>query len=226
MAVMRVNPNRMELMRLKNQLKTARRGHKLLKDKRDELMRQFLILVKENAALRRRVEELLRNAGGELMLAAVSMPQPVIETALFSGRSGLSCQMRVDNVMSVRVPEFIFEDTKITANQLPYSLSGTTGELDQAIGALQQALPAMIELANIEKKTQLMADEIESTRRRVNSLEHRLIPDLEDTIRSITMKMDENERGNLTRLMKVKDLILERELQARRRQLDRSNSES
>ncbi len=222
MAVMRVNPNRMELMRLKNQLKTARRGHKLLKDKRDELMRQFLILVGENAKLRREVEHLLRVANAEMLLASVSMQQPVIETALFSGQSGLAVEMKVENVMSVRVPDFQYQESRLSTDQLPYSLTSTTGELDQAIVALQKVLPRMIELANIEKKTQLMADEIEKTRRRVNSLEHRLIPDLEDTIRSITMKMDENERGNLTRLMKVKDLILERELRNRKRKQEQA----
>lgn len=212
MAIIRVNPNRMELMRLKDQLRTARRGHKLLKDKRDELMRQFLVLVRENQKLREQIEALLRRANSEMVLARAVTDDPIVETAMYFGRDDLMLDMKVMNVMSVHVPDFTHEESDEPLGRLPYGMSTVSGELDQAILALREAMPVMIQLANVEKKTQLMADEIERTRRRVNSLEYRMIPDLEDTIRSITMKMDENERGNLTRLMKVKDLILEREL--------------
>lgn len=234
MAVMRVNPNRMELMRLRGQLNVARRGHKLLKDKRDELMRQFISLVKRNQKLRLEVDELLREYNREMVLARAVMPEQVIETALYSGYDNLILQARRKNLMSVQVPEYFVHDqtmledhadekTKKTAKAqkrsktyIPYGFSGVSGELDLAILTLRKVLPVMIELATVEKTTQLLAGEIAKTRRRVNSLEHRMIPDLEDTIRSITMKMEENERANTTRLMKVKDLILEKEIRERR----------
>lgn len=243
MAIMRVNPNRMELMRLRGQLNVARRGHKLLKDKRDELMRQFLALVKKNQSLRKEVERLLKIYNQEMVLARAAMPEELIETALYSGHNNFLVKMEEKNMMSVKVPSFEMyhekteqtekpsisaetsseieidsqESTEIKVKaSLPYGLSSVSGELDQAILALQEAVPVMIELASIEKTTQLLAVEIAKTRRRVNSLEHRLIPDLEETIYSITMKMEENDRANTTRLMKVKDLILEKEIRERR----------
>ncbi|MDI9489735.1 MAG: V-type ATP synthase subunit D [Clostridiaceae bacterium] len=233
MAVMRVNPNRMELMRLREQLSVARRGHKLLKDKRDELMRQFISTVKHNQELRAEVENLLKQYNQEMVLARAVMPEQVIETALFSGYDNLILQSRRKNLMSVQVPEFFVYDQRMMEDRderrerarerdrsqtyIPYGFTGVSGELDHAILALRKALPVMIELATVEKTIQLLAGEIAKTRRRVNSLEHRMIPDLEDTIRSITMKMEENERANTTRLMKVKDLILEKEIRERRR---------
>lgn len=224
MAKMRVNPNRMELMRLRGQLNVAKRGHKLLKDKRDELMRQFLAMVKRNQDLRQEVEDLLKVYNQEMVLARSVMAEEVIETALYSGQNNFVVSLSESNMMSVRIPSYQIykgeEDEQVEAKEktaLPYGLSSVSGELDQAILALKKALPAMIELASIEKATQLLAGEIAKTRRRVNSLEHRLIPDLEETIYTITMKMEENERANTTRLMKVKDLILEREILDRRR---------
>ncbi|NLM19535.1 MAG: V-type ATP synthase subunit D [Clostridiaceae bacterium] len=234
MAVMRVNPNRMELMRLRGQLNVARRGHKLLKDKRDELMRQFISLVKRNQKLRLEVEKLLREYNCKIVLAQAVMPEQVIKTALYSGYDNLILQAKRKNLMSVQVPEYFVHDQtmledssdektekivkaqKRSTTYIPYGLSGVSGELDLAILTLHKVLPVMIELATVEKTTQLLAGEIAKTRRRVNSLEHRMIPDLEDTIRSITMKMEENERANTTRLMKVKDLILEKEIRERR----------
>lgn len=234
MAVLRVNPNRMELMRLRGQLNVARRGHKLLKDKRDELMRQFISLIKRNQKLRLEVEKLLREYNREMVLARAVMPEQVIETALYSGYDNLLLQARRKNLMSVQVPEYFVHDQtmledyadektrkiakarKRSTTYIPYGFSGVSGELDHAILTLRKVIPVMIELATVEKTTQLLAGEIAKTRRRVNSLEHRMIPDLEDTIRSITMKMEENERANTTRLMKVKDLILEKEIRERR----------
>lgn len=230
MAVMRVNPNRMELMRLRGQLTVAKRGHKLLKDKRDELMRQFLSIVRRNQELRTEVEKLLNVYNQEMVLARAVMAEEVIETALYSGYNNLVLQSRSENIMSVTVPEFSIHDQEFSEDTedknkkrkpssktyIPYGFSGVSGELDQAILALQKALPVMIELATVEKRTQLLAGEIAKTRRRVNSLEHRMIPDLEETIHSITMKMEENDRANTTRLMKVKDLILEKEIRERR----------
>ena len=210
MARRQINPNRMELLRQKKQLVTARRGHRLLKDKRDELMRQFLDIIRQNRALRLRVEKLLREANQQMVLARAAMDPAVLETALLAGRESLSLTLDTRNIMSVNVPVLTspFELSGLAEN-LPYGLASVAGELDQAVNALGQALPVMLELAEVEKTAQLLADEIEKTRRRVNSLEYVLIPELQESIRSITMKMDENERGNLTRLMKVKDMILE-----------------
>jgi V/A-type H+-transporting ATPase subunit D len=220
MARKQINPNRMELLKLKRQLITARRGHKLLKDKRDELMRQFLEVIRKNRTLRRQVEKLLADASRQMVLARAVMAPEVLETALMAGRASLSLSVDTRNITSVNVPVFAdpFELSGALEN-LPYGLASSSGELDQAVTAINQALPVMLQLAEAEKTAQLLADEIEKTRRRVNSLEYILIPELQESIRSISMKMDENERGNLTRLMKVKDMIVAQALE-RARQAD------
>ena len=218
MATRQINPNRMELLRLKKQLVTARRGHKLLKDKRDELMRQFLDIVRKNQALRLQTERLLGEANRQMVLARAVMPSEVLETALMAGRESLVLDIDTRNIMSVNVPIFSSQfDMGGRVESLPYGMASTTGELDQAVTALNEAFPVMLELAETEKIAQLLADEIEKTRRRVNSLEYVLIPELMETIRSISMKMDENERGNLTRLMKVKDMIVKQALENARK---------
>ncbi|HHV42058.1 MAG TPA: V-type ATP synthase subunit D [Clostridiaceae bacterium] len=221
MSKRRVNPNRMELLKLKNQLQTARRGHKLLKDKRDELMRQFLDLVRVTANLRVRVEKLLEEANQEMVLARATMQVEVVESALLTGLPPLELEVSEINTMSVISPVFRLpsaekmedkdSDTKTlnaVNSDLPYGMTSVSGELDQAIDALREVFPLLIELAEKENQAKLMAVEIEKTRRRVNSLEYVLIPELQELISSITMKMEENERGNLTRLMKVKDMIV------------------
>ncbi|NLC25142.1 MAG: V-type ATP synthase subunit D [Fastidiosipila sp.] len=221
MAVKRVNPNRMELLRLKDQLKVAQRGHKLMKDKRDELMRQFLELAREVADLRIKMENLLHKADAEMVLARASMGAAVVETALMSDAPPLEMIIGDENTMGVRSPTFKMpaaEKRQDQAADLPYALTSASGELDQAVDALYQVFPVMMELAEQEHKALLMAAEIERTRRRVNSLEYVMIPDLQDTIRSITMKMEESERESQTRLMKVKDLILEADIKKRRSQ--------
>lgn len=219
MASRQINPNRMELLRLKKQLVTARRGHKLLKDKRDELMRQFLDIIRHNQELRLRVESLLAAANRDMVMARAVMPPAVMDSALMSGRGNLTLSIDTHNIMSVNVPVFssLFEMSGMNET-LPYGMASTAGELDQAIMALKTAFPVMIELAEVEKTAQLLSDEIEKTRRRVNSLEYVLIPELQTSIRDITMKMDENERGNLTRLMKVKDMIVKQAIEKARLQ--------
>lgn len=209
MAKRQVNPNRMELLRLKRQLVTARRGHKLLKDKRDELMRQFLDIIRKNKVLRERVEEKLEATNRQMLLARAVMSPEVLGSALMAGHELLEINIDTHNIMSVNVP--VFTSPFLMSGQienLPYGMASTAPELDMAIMTLNEVFPEMIQLAEAEKTAQLLADEIEKTRRRVNSLEYILIPELKDTIRSISMKMDENERGNLTRLMKVKDMIV------------------
>ncbi len=231
MAKRRANPNRMELLRLKDQLRTARRGHKLLKDKRDELMRQFLELVSETAKLRVEVEEYLDKANQEMVLARATMQASVVESALLTGLPPLELKISEINTMGVISPLFNLPalkqkagadedmelDLSLGAGSLPYGMTSVSGELDQAIDALREAFPLMLKLAEKENQAQLMAFEIERTRRRVNSLEYVLIPELIELIRSITMKMEENERGNLTRLMKVKDMIVAAKIKANKK---------
>lgn len=214
MAVMRVNPTRMELTRLKKRLKVARRGHKLLKDKRDELMKKFLELVRRNKELREKVEAMLMEVHTSFLIARAVMSSEALETALMLPKQTAEVNLSKRNVMSVDVPVIEFDrGAWQEGNIYPYGFAATSGELDVSIGKLSELLPYMLELAEMEKSSQLLAEEIEKTRRRVNALEYVLIPQLTDTIKYITMKLDENERGNLTRLMKVKDMMIE---QARR----------
>lgn len=210
MAVMRVNPTRMELTRLKKRLKVARRGHKLLKDKRDELMKKFLDLVRKNKELREKVEEMLVNVHTKFLIARAVMSSEGLEEALMIPKQNIFLEVSTRNIMSVDVPVLDFKTSSADDTDIyPYGFASTSGELDGAIGTLSEVLPYMLELAQMEKSAQLLADEIEKTRRRVNALEYVLIPQLTETIKYITMKLDENERGNLTRLMKVKDMMLE-----------------
>lgn len=210
MALMNVNPTRMELTRLKRRLKTATRGHKLLKDKRDEMMRRFVLLVRENARLREQVEKELSVALGEFSLCRGVMEPAMLEEALMYPARSVDLTIGKDNIMSVEVPTIQVVEGTLQEMVLSYGLAQTSSQLDGAIAGLAAILPQMIKLAEIEKTCNLLADEIEKTRRRVNALEYVMIPDLEDTIRYITMKLDENERSSLTRLMKVKDMIAER----------------
>ncbi len=211
MALMNVNPTRMELTRLRQRLKTAARGHKLLKDKRDEMMRQFVLLVRENARLRGEVEKRLSTALAEFSLCSGVMEPAMLEEAVLYPARSVKLAVSKRNIMSVDVPRLTIDETSLTQTQLSYGLAETSAQLDGAIEGLASVLAQLIQLAEIEKTCNLLADEIEKTRRRVNALEYVMIPDLRDTIRVITMKLDENERGALTRLMKVKDMIAARD---------------
>ena len=209
MAGTQVNPTRMELTRLKKKLVTAVRGHKLLKDKRDELMRQFLDKVRENKALREEVETALVSANQNFMLARAGMPDEMLNTALLAPKQELTISAGTQNVMSVEIPDFDFKTRTPDQNDMySYGFAFTTGDLDDAILSLSEVFPKMLKLAEVEKSCQLMAAEIEKTRRRVNALEHVMIPELQTNIKYITMKLDENERFTQIRLMKVKDMIL------------------
>ncbi|MCQ2482844.1 MAG: V-type ATP synthase subunit D [Clostridia bacterium] len=214
MATANVNPTRMELTRLKKRLVTARRGHRLLKDKRDELMRQFLEAVRENKRLRREVEAKLEVANQHMSIARSTMSNQAIAVAMMYHKQSMSLEHSEKNVMSVKVP--VFEAHYETADEgdiYPYGYASTPIDLDDAILALSDIMPEIIALAEIEKKCQLMASEIEKTRRRVNALEHVMIPDYEEKIRYITMKLDESERSATTRLMKVKDMMIEKSVE-------------
>lgn len=205
-----VNPTRMELTRLKKRLKTATRGHKLLKDKRDELMKQFLEIVRENRDLRKKVEIALQKAHQSFTVASAVMSPDTMEEALLYPKQSVSIELSYKNIMSVDVPRYKFiTKSDDPAEIYPYGFANTSGELDDALSFLSQTMMDLLELAEIEKSAQLLAQEIEKTRRRVNALEYVMIPQLNETIKYITMKLDENERGNLTRLMKVKDMILQ-----------------
>ena len=209
MAGTQVNPTRMELTRLKKKLVTAVRGHKLLKDKRDELMRQFLDKVRENKALREEVETALVSANQNFMLARAGMPDEMRTTALLAPTQELTISAGTQNVMSVEIPDFDFKTRTPDQNDMySYGFAFTTGDLDDAILSLSEVFPKMLKLAEVEKSCQLMAAEIEKTRRRVNALEHVMIPELQTNIKYITMKLDENERSTQIRLMKVKDMML------------------
>jgi len=212
-----INPTRMELTRLKGRLKTAQRGHKLLKDKRDELMKQFMDVVRENRALRKRVEEALMRAHGSFTVASAIMSPEMLEQSLMCPKQSVELDMTFENVMSVDVPEYHFRTKNDDPSQIyPYGFAQTSGELDDAVTELSGVFQDMLKLAQIEKTSQLLAEEIEKTRRRVNALEYVKIPQMQANIKYITMKLDENERANTIRLMKVKDMILKESLEQKR----------
>lgn len=204
MAGIRVNPNRMELLKLRRRLETAKRGHKLLKDKLDELLKEFMARIAENRRLRGEVERALFQAYGLLAISRAEAGSPAIAAALLAGRPADLLTAGEHNVMSVRVPVLQLGEVPSPEG---YSLATTPALLDGALENLTGVVPRMVELAEREKAIELLAAEIETTRRRVNALEYVLMPQLDDAVRSIRMKLEENERSERTRLMKVKDMI-------------------
>ena len=210
MASKTINPTRMELTRLKGRLRTAVRGHRLLKDKRDELMRQFFVVVRENKELRMKVEKGIEEANRAMGVASSVMSPEMLQQALLYPKQSATLDMTFKNIMSVNVPVYAFHTKNEDESSIyPYGFAQTSGELDDALGALASVFQDMLELAQAEKKTQLLASEIEKTRRRVNALEYVMIPEMEKNIKYISMKLEENERANTTRLMKVKDMVLQ-----------------
>ena len=213
MAKLNVNPTRMELSRLKIRLKTAVRGHKLLKDKQDELMRQLIDMIKKNKKLREKVEEMLQNSFKDFLLSRGVMSDEMLENAIAYPKEKIGVEVKKKNIMSVNVPQmtFVRENEGNQGMIYPYGYAQTSADLDDAIDGLNSVMDNLLELAEVEKACQLMADEVEKTRRRVNALEYMTIPQLQETIRFIQMKLDENERGSITRLMKVKDMMSKKE---------------
>lgn len=209
MATLNVNPTRMELTKLKARLVTASRGHKLLKDKQDELMRRFIEMIRRNKSLRENVEKELIEVFKEFLVSSAIMSPEFLEEAVAIPKEEITVDIRQKNVMSVNVPvmNFVRKLQDDPGSIYPYGYAQTSSELDDAISRLYAIMPQLLELAEVEKSCQLMADEIEKTRRRVNALEYRTIPELKETIKFIRMKLNENERGTITRLMKVKDII-------------------
>ena len=210
MARLNVNPTRMELSNLKKKLSVAIKGHKLLKDKRDELMRQFIDLVRENKKLRLEVENKIKAANVHMAIARPVMSDEALNVALMLPMQKMSLKIENKNVMSVLIPEFkVKYKTSDTNDIYSYGYSFTSSDLDDAVSSLSDIMPKMLKLAEVEKSCQLMASEIEKTRRRVNALEHVMIPQYIETINYIKMKLDEDERSTTTKLMKVKDMMLE-----------------
>ena len=205
-----VNPTRMELTRLKGKLRTAQRGHKLLKDKRDELMKQFLETVREVRSLRKEVEDDLMKVHGAFTVASALMSAQALEQALLYPRQSVELDMKFKNIMSVNVPLYSFTTKNNDPSEIyPYGFAQTSGELDDALEHMAKVFEDMLELAEVEKTMQLLAEEIEKTRRRVNALEYVMIPDLEANIKYITMKLEENENATKVRLLKVKEMVLQ-----------------
>ena len=210
MASTAITPTRMVLNQLKGRLKTARRGHKLLKDKRDELMRQFMDVVKRNKELRIRVEEGLTAAFASLQVASSIMSPEMMEQALLYPRQSVELGMTYKNIMSVNVPRYSFQTKNNDPSEVyPYGFAQTSGELDDALEKLSLVFRDMLDLAEVEKTMQLLAEEIEKTRRRVNALEYVMIPELEGNIKYISMKLEENENATKVRLLKVKEMVLQ-----------------
>ena len=217
MPAINVNPTRMELTRLKGRLRTATRGHKLLKDKRDDLMKKFLDLIRKNKELREQVEQEINDIYGGFVVASAVMSPQMLEEALMLPKQSIDLEVGERNVMSVEVPSFEFIASESGDSDIySYGFVSTSGELDDSVAAVKNVLPHLLELAQIEKSAQMIAEEIERTRRRVNALEYVQIPDLQETIKYIKMKLDENERGNQTRLMKVKDMMLKESIEQKR----------
>ena len=200
----------MMLKQLKGRLKTARRGHKLMKDKRDELMRQFLDVVKLNKQLRERVERGLTEAFASLQVASAIMSPEMLEQALLYPRQSVELGMEFKNIMSVNVPQYSFKTKNNDPSEIyPYGFAQPSGELDDALSQMAKVFEDMLQLAQVEKTMQLLAEEIEKTRRRVNALEYVMIPELETNIKYISMKLEENENSTKVRLLKVKEMVLQ-----------------
>ena len=219
MARLNVNPTRMEMTRLKGQLKTATRGHKLLKDKLDELMKQFMEIVRENKRLREEAEKALEDAYKNFIIARAVLSEASLGEALMIPQQAVSVKVTNRNIMSVNVPVFDFQkEGSKEGNIYPYGMAFTSGELDSAMVSFSDAMEPLLRLAESEKSAQLLAQEIERTRRRVNALENVMIPNYQETIKFIAMKLEENERANTTRLMKVKDMVAKKAIEDKKKQ--------
>ena len=206
MALTRVNPTRMELFRLKKQLAIARRGHKLLKDKQDEMVRQFMMIIRETREIRIEVEEQLKKIISRYAKAKLKARRETILEALMVPAKALKIASGSKTVMNIKLPTVSFADERKI--DLTYGFAFTPGDLDKAVLALSELLPRLIKLAELEKQSDMLAKEIEKTRRRVNAIEFVMIPEMTETIKYITMKLEDNERSNIIRLMKSKEIIM------------------
>ncbi len=203
MARLNVNPTRMELKKLKARLATATRGHKLLKDKSDEMVRRFSLIIRENKRLRDEVEKELSETLRQFSVARSVTPAYRAETAFAMPSVAVRAECQIESVMGVEVPDVKLVNEK-RSDGLPYAFPEITGEADFSVARASALLPKMVELAKTEKTVRMLAAEIERNKRRVNALEYVMIPQLEETIKYIKSKLDENERAAVIRLMKVK----------------------
>lgn len=206
MAKINVNPTRMELNKLKARLKTATRGHKLLKDKTDEMVRRFSVIIKENKKLRDEVEESIADVLSQFSVARSLMSKADIMLAFSMPSVSVGLECGKGNVMSVTVPELTLTENR-TESKYPYALAEVTSEADYSVELVGKVLTKLVRLAEIEKTVSMLADEIEKGKRRVNALEYVMIPNLQETIKSISMKLEENDRSSRIRLMKVKSML-------------------
>jgi len=210
-----INPTRMELNKIKKRLTTAVRGHKLLKDKQDEMARQFMSYIRRNKELREQIEELLSGAMCKMALAAAEMGDAALEEALLVSSGSGTVEKRRHSIMSMEVPDLNWngraEASGSGVDSLPYGFAFTSAQLDDAVLLMGELMPKLCELAYVEKTCDMLADEMERTRRRVNALEYVMIPEMKTNIKYISMKLADNELGNLTRLMKVKELMAAQE---------------
>ena len=204
-----VNPTRMELRNLKRRLSTAVKGHKMLKDKADEMVRRFVELAKENKRLREEIETDLAGALNAFMLARASSEDYIIEEAVAYPGASLTVKAEIDSIMSVPVPSIAIEKDE-SGDIFPYSFAQVTAQPDSSIVTVTELADKMVKLAQVEKSCNMLSIEIEKNRRRVNALEYVMIPMIEETIKYITMKLDENERSNTVRLMKVKTMLADK----------------
>ena len=202
--LMKVNPNRMELLKLKKRLIVARRGHKLLKDKRDALIQEFIHLAKESKIVREELEEKLKDCYQDFMNASSQMSKISLEEALMFPKAKAEAVTSYKNIMSVKVPRYKYQ---CEGKYYTYSLEETNAEIDKSVHNFYKIMPLMLRVAELDKAINLLADEIEKTRRRVNALEYILMPDLEETIKFITMKLDEMARSNNSAIMRIKEII-------------------
>ena len=203
MARLNINPTRMELKKLKARLATAVRGHKLLKDKSDEMIRRFTVILREDKALRDEVEKELQETLKQFSVARSVTPSYNAETAFAMPAIAIKAECSQKSIMGVDVPKIELVEEK-RSDGLPYAFSEITSEADYSVGAISALLPKLLKLAETEKAVRLLAEEIERNKRRVNALEYIMIPQLEETIKYIRNNLDENERAAIVRLMKVK----------------------
>lgn len=210
MSRLNVNPTRMELKKLKARLKTATRGHKLLKDKSDEMIRRFSALIKLNKTMRDEIEQSLSEVLKEFSYAKGQLSKGALENAFMMPTCALEIERGLTSIMNVEVPKLTVKERK-SKDSYPYAFSQITSEADYSVKRISEVIVKLVELAQIEKQVAMLADEIEKNKRRVNALEYVMIPQLEETIHYITSKLDENERASITRLMKVKSMIAQRQ---------------
>ena len=206
MARLNVNPTRMELKKLKARLQTATRGHKLLKDKSDEMIRRFTALIKENKRMRAELEAELSDCLGKFATACAFSSKEEIDKVFSMPVSNVSATFAVRDVMNVEVPSIEVSETKSDASFL-YAFAEMTSEADYSVEKISRLVGKLLKLAEIEKTVAMLAVEIERNKRRVNALEYIMIPQIEETVKYIKSKLDENERAATTRLMKVKDIL-------------------